>query len=46
MTEQPTHSEEYGPCDICGSIALPKFGYFLCRKHGKLKYAQRLVNND
>lgn len=43
---RPDHGEEYGPCAICGDIALPKFGEFLCTTHGKRKYANRVKNND
>jgi hypothetical protein len=43
---QPTHGAEYGPCAICGGAALPKFGEFLCSRHGTRKYANRVKRND
>jgi hypothetical protein len=43
MTEQPepTHGQEMGPCAICGKVALPCYGEFLCTEHGSKKYADK-----
>lgn len=44
--EKPSHGEEYGSCEICGKPALPKFGYFLCKRHGTLKHAKRIEDTE
>jgi hypothetical protein len=35
----PDHGEDIGPCIICGSRALPKFGHFLCPQHATAYHA-------
>jgi len=38
-SEIPKDGNQFGKCDICGNVAYPMYGKFLCTAHASKKWA-------